>query len=42
MTSTAQAPSGSTAPGAELPWVLPGASGPRNTRTPWKGEMRMS
>ncbi|MEU8591463.1 hypothetical protein AB0C59_31385 [Streptomyces sp. NPDC048664] len=42
MTSTAQAPSGSTAPGAELPWALPGVSGPRNAKAPWKGELRMS
>ncbi|WND40601.1 hypothetical protein RI578_40635 (plasmid) [Streptomyces sp. BB1-1-1] len=42
MTSTAQTPSGSAAPGAALPWALPGATGPRNAKTPWKGELRMS
>lgn len=42
MTSTAQTPSGFTAPGAALPWALPGMDGPRNTKSPWKGELRMS
>ncbi len=42
MTSTAQPPSGSAAPGAVLPWAQSGAAGPRNTKTPGKGELSMS
>lgn len=42
MSSNAQTPSGSAAPGAALSWALSAANGSRNAKTPWKGELRMS
>ncbi|MGV2917366.1 hypothetical protein [Streptomyces alfalfae] len=42
MTSTAQTPSGSAAPGAMLSWAPSGTIKPRNAQAPWKGELRMS
>ncbi|MFI6689303.1 hypothetical protein [Streptomyces sp. NPDC050485] len=42
MTSSAQIPSRFTAPGAALPWALPGTLGPEHAKAPWKGELRMS